>query len=120
MHIHLSKYDVISLRDQAEDSAQTDDEGEGFSEEAVACFSENELQVLEDRSELVAEEFMLEVFQSWDERDPITIIGVLADKLAEIDVELTFDDDLEEDSYESTDDWGDDSMMGDIDDMEQF
>lgn len=108
MHIHLTHYDIASLRKEAATSARLSDDGEAFAEEALGCFSEEQLDAIERSYGGSAEEFFLQVYEAWDEEDPDDLVPVLIDALAEVDVELTFDDAEADEDYEDEIDWEDD------------
>lgn len=114
MRVHLTKYDVISLRKQAIESEEVGDDGELFAEEALGCFNEEELESMEEALDGASpEDFFMDVFAAWEGEDPDTLIDVLMRMMGEFDIELTFDaaddDDEEEDDFDGDADWADES-----------
>lgn len=113
MRVHLTKYDVISLRKQALESEEVGDDGELFAEEALGCFNEEELESMEEALDgASAEDFFIDVFAAWEGEDPDALIDVLMRMLGEFDIELTFDppdddEDEEEDDFDGDADWDD-------------
>ena len=108
MQIHLSKYDIILLRDKAVESFEAEDEGDAFAEEAIGCFEANDIETIESRAGGSADNYMREIFESWDGVDPMELVEMLAENLVNIDIELTFDDvDGDDDENESSSDWND-------------
>ena len=103
MKIHLSRYDVAALIKGARTSIQISDEGESFAEEALGCFEEDELEHIEDQYGSPLEEFFVEIHEKWDEDEPVELPLLIMDALAELDIEMTY-----EEVDEDEDDWEDD------------
>lgn len=114
MQIHLSRIDVEVLRRQAVESFELDDGGESFAEEALTRLSEDDVLAIEEMSDGAADDFLIEVFTSWDGEEPSNIIETLGTMLEELDIELTYDQD-DDDELEDSDAWDD----GDDDDDEE-
>ncbi len=108
VRVHLTKYDVATLRQQAAQSEELGDEGEIFSEEAIGCFEESEIDMLEELYGGSAEDLFMEVFSTWEGAEPELILETLTSALAELDVELTYEEDDDVvDEYEDDADWVD-------------
>lgn len=104
MQVHLSRFDIEILRQQALESIDVGDDGESFIEEAITRLEEDDLLVIEELGDVSPEAFFAEVFSAWDGSDPETIIETLSSMLEDLDIELTYDEDDEVDD----DDWDDD------------
>lgn len=118
MHIHLSKYDVISIRDQVLEAEDDEDAVERFCEEVIGCLEDADIQTIESRTGGDADEFMHEVYEQWDHGDPIELLDLLTDALSVIDVEFSFEDfDSSEEEFVLTPAWADDDLL---DEEEEF
>lgn len=110
MRIHLSKYDVLTLRKQVAESEELGDDGEFFAEEALGCFRDEEIDALEEAWDGSAEDFFMEVFGTWLGAEPEAVVETLTTMLADLDIELTHDepDEEDEEEFEVGESWSDD------------
>ena len=112
MRVHLTGYDVKALREQALISTELGDDGESFAEEALVCFGPDEIEAIEQQTEQPAEDFMMEVFATWEGAEPDMILETLAATLEDLDIELTYDE-PEEDELSAVSEWEDDVEIDD-------
>lgn len=115
MNVHLSQYDVAALIKGARTSIQISDEGESFYEEALGCFEEDELETLENEYGADLEDFFVDIFEKWDDDEAEELPLLLMDALAELDIEMTFDEPEDFDEVE----WNDD-LDEPIDDLDVY
>lgn len=118
MRVHLTKYDIISLRQQAAESVELGDDGETFAEEALGCLGEEEIDAIETFGGMSAEEFLMQVYTTWEGGEPEMVIETLEMMLEEYDIEVTFEDDVDEEEYVAQ--WDDDVEVEDTEDFEEF
>lgn len=109
MQVHLTGYEAAALRRQAAISADLDDDGESFAEEAVVCFEQRAIEMIENRTGSTAEEVMMNAFDSWEGGEPEMILETLAATLEELDIELTYDE-HEDDELVAVSEWEDDDV----------
>lgn len=109
MRVHLTKYDVIALWQQVAESAELGDDGEFFAEEALGCFSDAEIDAIEDLYGGSAEDLLMEVYATWEGAEPEAILETLSAAFSELDIEVTYDevDEDDEDDFVSDGDWSD-------------
>ncbi len=119
MHIHLSKYDVLLIRDSTLAGLEADDQGEAFCEEAIGCLEDNDIETIEARAGGSADEFMMEIFEMWDGGDPVELVELMSENLANLDIELTFDD-IDADEDEEIDDDDDEWESDDVEEDDEF
>lgn len=103
--IHLSAIDVDSLIKGAQTSIQLSDDGEAFAEEAYAILSDVQIDQIEEEYQDDIESFFVHLFTIWDEGEPNELPIILMDALADLDIEMTFDEPGE---YFEEDEWDDD------------
>lgn len=113
MHIHLTKYQVISIREQVLEAEDDDDAVDSFCEEVIGCLEDADIETIESRTGADADEFMHEVYSNWDHGDPIELLDLLTESLSVIDIEFTFEDfDGEEEEFSSVaEPWEDDDLI---------
>lgn len=119
MLIHLDKDDVLLICEQATESFEAEDEGEGFTEEVIKRLENADIEVIESRSGSAADEFFVELFLQWDGADVVDVLDLMVEALSNIDIEFTHDEvdlDADDDDEEFDSDFDDDDFDDDDDD----
>ncbi len=113
MHIHMTKYEVISIREQVLEAEDDEDAAEGFCEEVIGCLEDADIETIESRTGGDADEFMHEVYADWDHGDPIELLDLLNEALSVIDIEFTYEDfDGEEEDFSAgAEPWEEDDLI---------